>query len=161
MPLASWWCLFTILLLLTGVASAQTKWPDFMSKLHPGLSQSPVTVMMWASGAAEPPSPDVPPTKTRWWGRWAGWACENQVCDTKLMVEKVTAQGATIIYGFASAKTKPFTARLEARFVGDELQATFRSGAKLAYRMREEGDLEFLVVSSDGKRTWGILSKDK
>jgi hypothetical protein len=75
-------------------------------------------------------------------------------------VVKVTAEGTTIIYGFASANVKPFTARVEGKFVGDELQATLRGGPKLAYRMRKEGDLEFLWRSG-GQWAAGILSKDK
>lgn len=160
MHLANWWHLFTILLLSTGVASAQTNWPDFMSKLDPGLSASPVAAVVPASVTVEPPAPDVPPDKARWSGKWAGWACQDQVCDTKLIVEKVTAESATIIYAFASANVKPFTAHLEAKFVGDELQATLRSGAKLAYRMRREGDVEFLW-RREAQWAAGILSKEK
>jgi hypothetical protein len=33
--------------------------------------------------------------------QWSGWACRNQSCDAKLIVEKVTATGATVIHGFA------------------------------------------------------------
>ncbi|MEK6666483.1 MAG: hypothetical protein AABZ20_08685 [candidate division NC10 bacterium] len=156
----AWLQLLALLLLCPGLASAQTNWPDFMPKLDPGLSTSPVAAVVPPSVTVEPPAPDVPPDKARWSGKWSGWACQDRVCDTKLVVEKVTTEGATIIYAFASAKAKPFTARLEAKFVGDELQATPRSGAKLAYRMRKEGDIEFLWRSG-GQWAAGILSKDK
>jgi hypothetical protein len=152
------WHLVAILLLSPGVASAQTNWPDYMSQLHPGLSQSPASVMVWSANI-EPPSPDVPVDKARWSGSWSGWACPNQVCETKLVVERVTTEGASIIYGFASDKVNPFTARLEARFVGGELQATLQTGSKLAYRMRKEGDLEFMALRTDGEWTVGVLSK--
>jgi len=86
--------------------------------------------------------------------------CRDRVCDTKLVVEKVTSEGATIIYAAASAHVKPFTERLEGQFVGDELHATLGNGAKLAYRMRNKGDLEFVWRKSD---LWyaGVLSKVK
>jgi len=151
---------FATLLLCPGLALAQTNWPDFMPKLKPGLSQSPVAAVVPPSAVVEPPTPDVPPDKARWFGKWSGWACKDKVCDTKLVVEKVTAVGATIIYAFASSNGKPFTARVEGQFIGDELQATLRNGAKLAYRMRKEGDLEFLW-RREAQWTAGILSKDK
>ena len=74
-------------------------------------------------------------------------------------MEKVTAEGATIIYAFASARLNPFHERLEATFVGDELRATFSSGASLAYRMRRDGNIEFLFWSSENEWQAGILSK--
>jgi hypothetical protein len=157
-----WWRLTSAVLLLSaGAASAQTPWPDYISKMEPGVSQSPVSVMVWSTNN-ERPAADVPASKARWSGKWAGYVCMHQLCETKLIVEKVTATGATILYGIASQKTKPYTARLNAIFVGDELQATLRSGAKLAYRMRPEGDVEFLIQTASGKvETPGILSKEK
>ena len=85
-------------------------------------------------------------------------------------MEKVTADGAAIIYAVASAKKKPNTARLNAKFVGGELQATFRNGAKVSCRMRPEGDLEVFWRTANVCREWsaclpewygGVLSKDK
>jgi hypothetical protein len=133
-------------------------WPD-LSRAEPGLTQSPVSVIMW-SVDIEPPGRDVPPDKARWSGNWAGWACRNQACDARLIVEKVTPGGATIIYGFASERVKPVTARLEAKWVGQQLEATFRDGAKVAYRMRPEGDVE--VYYRKGAEWYGgVLSKEK
>ena len=160
--------LITILALSAGAASAQTKWPD-LSKRDPGISQSPVAAVVWSANI-EPPGPDVPADKARWSGKWSGWACVNQSCDARLIVEKVTADGAAIIYAVASAKKKPNTARLSAKFVGEELQATFRNGAKVSYRMRPEGDLEVFWRTPNVCRElsaclpeWygGVLSKDK
>jgi hypothetical protein len=133
-------------------------WPD-LSKAEPGLSQSPVSVVMW-SVDIERPGPDVPPDKARWSGKWAGWACRSQECDARLIVEKVTPAGASIIYGFASKRVKPVTARLDAKFVGERLEATFRDGARVAYRMRPEGDIE--VYYRKGSAWYGgVLSKEK
>jgi hypothetical protein len=138
--------------------SPPAAWPD-LSKAEPGLTQSPVTVIMW-SGDIEPPGADVPSSKARWSGKWAGWACRNQACDARLIVEKVTSAGAAIIYGFASESVKPVTARLEATFVGEQLEATFRDGATVAYRMRPEGDIE--VYYRKGSHWYaGVLSREK
>jgi len=133
-------------------------WPD-LSKAQAGLSQSPVMVVMWSTNI-EAPGADVSPDKAKWSGRWAGWACRQQSCDARLIVEKVTAEGASIIYGFASKDVAPVTARLEAKFVGQELQATFRDGATVAYRMRPEGDVE-VYYRRESYWYGGVLSKEK
>jgi len=149
----------TLSLLWSGFTSAQTQWPNFMPNLAAGLSTSPVAAVIPSDATVVPPTPDVSPDKARWSGKWSGWVCRNQVCDTKLVVEKVTAEGATIIYAFASARQNPFNARLEATFVGDELRATLRNGASLAYRMREDGNIEFMWWRSENDWAVGILSK--
>jgi len=154
----SW--MFATLLLCPGLGWAQSSWPDFMPRLNSALSQSPVASVVPPDVVVEPPTPDVPPDKARWSGKWSGWACQDQACDTKLVVEKVTTAGATIVYAFASSGIKPFTARVEGQFVGDELQAALGNGAKLAYRMRKEGELEFLW-RREAHWAAGILSKDK
>jgi len=136
-----------LLILCPSLSLAQTNWPDFMPTLNPAVSQSPVAAVVLPGAHVEPPAPNVPPDKARWSGTWSGWACPDALCDTKLIVEMVTAEGATMIYAFASAKQKPYTTRVEAVFVGGELQATLPSGAKLAYRMRNEGEVEFLYRS--------------
>jgi hypothetical protein len=143
------------------VAWSQTPWPDFMSKLEPGLSTSPVIVVLPPDIVVQAPAADLPPDKARWSGKWRGWACRDQTCDTRLIVEKVNASGASIIYAFASADLKPSILRAEAKFVGEELQATFRSGAKIAYRFRKDsGDIEYYYQRDSG---WvaGVLSKEK
>jgi len=49
--------------------------------------------------------------------------------------------------------------RIEAKFHGEELQGTLASGAKIAYRFRESGDLEFHYQRN---ADWlaGVLSRD-
>lgn len=159
MYLTLWRRAFALLFAWSALAVAQTAWPDFMSRLSPSSSVSPVDAVLPANVIVEPPTPDVPPDKARWSGKWSGWACQDRVCSTKLVVEKVTADAAGIIYAFASADAKPPPERVEAKFVGDELQATLRSDAKLAYRMRIDGNLEFLFRRGN---QWaaGILSRD-
>ena len=142
-----------------GTAAAQTNWPDFMPRLRPGLPLSPVAVVL-PNAAVEQPAPSVPAEKARWSGKWAGYACKDQVCDTKLIVETVTTAGATIIYAFAAADVRPYHVRVEAKFVDDELQATLPDGSKVAYRMRKEGDVEFLY-RKEPRWAAGILSKER
>lgn len=153
-------CLWVIAtsFLLPVFAWSQTIWPDFMPTLVPGQSQSPVAAVVPPNSLIETPSADVPADKARWSGIWAGWLCRDKACDTKLVVEKVTAEGATIVYAFASSNVKPYTVRLEGKFIGDELQATLENGARLAYRMRNKGDLEFIWRKGD---QWyaGVLAK--
>ena len=60
------------------------------------------------------------------------------------MVEQVAAEGATIVYSFASRTVPPFVERMSARFVGDTLQAVLGGGARIAYRMRPDGGIDFL-----------------
>jgi len=160
MAIPKWWlgCLLTVVWI--GSAGAQTIWPEFMPNLRADLSLSPVAVEMLPATVKQP-APDVPPEKARWSGRWAGWACRDRACDTKLIVETVTSESATIIYDFASAWVKPDSFRTEARFVDDELQATFPNGAKVAYRMRKGGDVEFLYRNGPADWVAGILSKEK
>jgi len=151
-------CLIAV---LTGCAAVgQTSWPDFMPTLAPGKSNSPVAAYLPANTEITPPEADVPAAKAAWSGKWSGWACRDIACDTKLAVEKVTTDGATIIYSFASGQVKPFMTRAQAKFVGDELQADIGGGANVAYRMRSDGNIEFLWTRG---QAWvaGILSKDK
>lgn len=144
---------------LPAVSAAGTPWPDFMSSLEPGKSSSPVTFYLPANTEITPPASDLPATKAAWSGRWSGWACRDQACDTKLAVEKVTNDGASIIYSFASKQGKSVV-RLEAKFVGNELQADTGGGARVAYRMRPDGHVDFLWAKGQAWEA-GILSKDK
>jgi hypothetical protein len=97
-------------------AFAQTNWPDFMGTLKPGASVGPAAGLL-ADTTITPPDPEVPFERARWSGKWTGWACEGKVCDTKLAVEKVTAEGATIVYAVASNRVKPFSYRFEANLL--------------------------------------------
>ena len=143
----------------TAPTTVPTNWPEFMPTLQSGPSASPVEAVLPSGVIIEPPGPDVPTDKTKWSGTWSGWACRNETCATKLAVQKIVPDGASIIYVFASANGKGSPIRADGRFVGDELQATLPSGARLAYRMRKDGDLEFLYRKGD---EWaaGILTSD-
>jgi hypothetical protein len=104
-----------------------------------------------------PPATDVREEKARWSGRWRGWACNYYSCDTKLVVETVVGDGATIVFAYAAPKEKPITTRLQATFVGNELQAILPGGASVAYRMRACGDIEFMY-RRDARCSAGVLS---
>lgn len=141
-------------------AVGQTPWPDIMPTLAPGKSDSPVAASLPANTEITPPGADVPAAKAAWSGKWRGWACRDFACDTKLAVEKVTTDGATIIYSFASAQVRPFMTRVQAKFVGDELQAEIGGGARVTYRMRSDANIEFLWTRGQASAA-GILSKEK
>jgi hypothetical protein len=139
--------------------AAQTPWPDFMPTLVAGPSSSPIAAVRPDDARVIPPASDVPADKRRWSGNWAGWACSDRACDTKLVVETVTADSATIVYSFASAQVGKTMHRVEARFIGNELQATLPSGSQITYRMREEGSIEFLW-RRDTRSVAGLLTKE-
>ena len=107
-----------------------------------------------------PPAADLPPAKAAWSGIWSGWACRNKTCDIKLAVREVRADGATIIYSFASPWIGPFMTQVEAEFVGEEVQAYIGKGISVAYRMRTNGYVECLLTQGEN---WvaGVLSRDK
>jgi len=152
------WVVLSILFAAPALAAAQTKWPQFMPALERGVSEGSMSAVLPNDIVVETPGADVSSERAKWSGKWSGWACRSRKCDTKLVVEKVSNDGAFIIYAFASESVKPFTVRLQARFVGEELQATLEGGARVAYRMRDEGDLEFLWWKG-GQSAAGVLSK--
>ena len=66
--------------------------------------------------------------------------------------------GATIVYMFASPYAKPFNARVDATFFGDELRATLSDGARITYRMRKDESIDYSFRRGSA---WadGVLSK--
>ncbi len=155
--------LVAITLALTTLAGCaeigQPKSPN-LGASQPRKSTSPVAAALPADIQITPPAADLPGARAAWSGIWSGWACGERACDTKLAVEKVTAEGATIVYSFASRDVPPFVERTTAKFVGDELQAVLGGGALITYRMRPDGSLDFLWTKG---QDWsvGILSREK
>ena len=148
-----------IVVLGGGIARGQTNWPDFMANLKPGESNSPFAAELPANTEITPPAVNLPPEKASWSGKWHGWACKDRVCDTKLAVETISNEGAAIIYCFASER-EMFVRRVQAKFAGNELRADIGGGASVVYRMRPDGNIDFMWMS--GKRLIsGILSKEK
>lgn len=142
------------------MAHAQSDWPEFMPTLKPGASKSPVVAAALADATVEAPAPEVPEDQARWSGRWTGWACLSRACDTRLVVEKVSATEATIVYAFASADQAPYTVRALAQFVGDELQAVLPACSKLKYRMRASGKVIEFHCQQGSRWMAGVLSRE-
>ena len=154
-----------VLVLSLAVASftvvAQTKWPGFMPQLKPTISTSPNKANLPADLKVVPPAADVPPERALWSGTWTGWACHDAVCETRLAVETVTREGADVVYVFADARQKGNPVRVAGKFSGSELQATLPSGGTITYRLRADGNMEFLFTQSAEQWAVGLLTKDK
>jgi len=151
----------TVLLCLACAVEAQVSWPDFNPPPMPGASVSPVQVSLPPDVKINPPAAELPTTRSRWSGKWTGWACGGAACDTKLAVEAVMPEGATIIYVFGSASVKPNAVRVDAKFVGEELHATLPSGSRIAYRFRADDSIDFLWIGRSNNVVGGVLSKER
>ena len=142
------------------LCQAQVTWPQFNPPLKPGPANSPVAAVFPADVVIDTPDAGLDPQRTRWLGRWGGWACADAVCETKLAVEKVTSDSALIIYVFGSSSIRSNPQRVEAKFVGDELHGTLASGSRVAYRYRGDGSIDFLFLPRNGNPVGGVLSKE-
>lgn len=140
------------------LASAQTNWPSFMASLEPGLSNSTVMAVLPPDAVVHAPESTVSSDKARWSGKWSGWGCQAQLCDVKLVVEKVTDQGASILYSSASLAQGSLSQRFEAKFKANELEGVFSGGTWLNLRMRKSGVIEFLLALPGGRSGAGVLS---
>ncbi len=131
-----------------------------MPSLEPGKPRSPVAAYLPDFIKIIPPAADLPAMKAAWSGVWSGWACRNWACATRLAVVTVTTDGAWIIYSFVTGSGRSYLTQVQARFVGDELQADFGGGSRVSYRMRPDSNVEFMW--SQGQN-WavGILTKDE
>ncbi len=145
---------------LVGCAEARQSTSPSLRAGHPTRSTSPASAFLPADLQITPPAADLPAAKAAWSGIWSGWACRERACDTKLAVEKITAEGATIVYSFASRTVPPFVERTSARFVGHTLQAGLSGGARIMYRVRPDGALDFLWTNDQDWST-GILSREQ
>ncbi len=148
----------------SGIASAQTAWPPYVSQFKHQSSTSPVAAVVPFDAAVNAPSNGLSPSKARWSGIWSGWGCLEQACDIKLVVENVTNEGATIIYVGASDSSQ-ISQKVQAVFSGDELQVTLSTGTLLSFRFRtgSAGVMEFVGYGpTNGKnvlRIAGVLSQ--
>lgn len=152
---------FIFLTLAAWLVSAQTSWPGYISQLEHDTSESPQSAVVPPDAAVQVPRSDLSPSKARWSGIWSGWGCQSRVCDIKLVVEKLSEAGATIVYVGASA-TNRLSERVQAAFVGDELTASLSTGTVLSFRIRPDnsGVMEFVGNAADGAvRVSGVLSK--
>lgn len=149
--------------LIGSLAQAQNHWPAWppvMSQLQVGPSESSVTAELPADVAVEGPDASTAGhPMARWSGIWQGWACLAAQCDVKIAIEKVSADTATVVYAGASA-TQRTTERGEAKFVGSEMQMKLHTGAILALRLREDGDMEMSLWKNAAQLiSLGVLTK--
>lgn len=141
---------------------AQTAWPAYMASLASALSESTVTAVLLPDVKITVPDAGLSKDKARWSGLWAGWACRGWQCDVRLAVEQVSESGATVVYAGATAGQAQITERAQALFDGDELHVRLRTGAKLALRMRLDGDVELSLWKPDDKLvSAGVLTQKK
>lgn len=117
--------------------AAATAWPAYMPGLSPALSDSAVAAQLPPDVVITPPNAALPAGKARFSGVWQGSACMARACDIRIAVESVTATGATVVYAGANEQQPQVTDRTQASFVGRELHARLRTGARLVMRLRE------------------------
>jgi len=158
-PLAAL-CL-AIALACTGPASAQTAWPAYMPQLLAGPSESDVAAPLPGDVKVVAPDASLAPDKARWSGIWRGWACFARQCEVNLAVEQVSERQATLVYTTASARQEQLTERVQGEFVGDELHARMKTGAKAILRVRADGSaMELSVWTPDDKlQAAGVLTQ--
>lgn len=151
-------CLWGAAAVLALAARAQTAWPDYMTDLPRVPSESPVTAELAPKPAA--PQADLPPELARWAGLWKGWACFAAACDVQIDLRDLSAAGATVRYAGASAQQTVVDETAEGRFVGQELETRLKTGARLALRLRVDGDMEMSLWRPDSQLlSAGVLSR--
>lgn len=137
-----------------------TYWPPIIGYAHPGITTSPVKAVLPESAVISPPSPDTPPERAKWLGRWSGTACTDDACDIKLAVLSVTGDKARIIQMIGASWVNPNPDIRDAVFEGDELILRSETRLRVAYRMRPSGIVEMLRVAPNGGLVWGTLAKE-
>ena len=153
---------FALLVSMGQLIAAQTNWPGYISQLEHDTSESTVAAVLPTDASVQAPASTVPSNKARWSGIWSGWGCQPRVCDIKLVVEKVTDGGATIIYAAASDSSE-LRERVQAAFTDDELIATLSTGTVLSFRIRSgsSGVMEFVGFNKGEVRIAGVLSQNE
>lgn len=136
------WVALAICAFLTADLGAQTAWPDFMPRLQPAISESPVSAVLPAGGTSVAPDASLPLERTRWHGLWHGWACGGMQCDVRIKVEQVSSRQATVAFASANAIQGLLAERTTGRFDQNELHAPLSGGARLVMRLRADGDME-------------------
>ena len=148
----------TLFCSMSTLVFSQTHWPDYISSIEPDVSESPIAALLPQDVAVLAADASLALDKARWSGHWAGWACSGRLCDIKLVVEKISAEGATIVYVGASA-SGTVSERIQAKFNANELQGRLSSGTQLSFRIRSEGIVEFVTHAKGIVRVGGVLSQ--
>ena len=152
-----------ILLALTcQLPNAQTKWPGYVWQFVHATSESPLAAVVPPDALVQAPDSKIDAAKARFSGIWSGWGCLGRVCDVKLVVEKVTDGGATIIYA-AATDSSELSERVQADFTGDELVATLSTGTVLSFKIRSGSGrvMEFVGFNKGELRIAGVLSQNE
>ena len=131
-----------------------------MAALEPDKSDSPVAAVWPDDVVLHAPDGALSPDKARWSGRWTGWAWQGRLCDIKLAVESVTAEGAEVVYSRGAALLGKLCERLTMRFAGNELRATLGNGVEFFLRMRSTEPVVELFGRIARFQFAGVLAKE-
>jgi pimeloyl-ACP methyl ester carboxylesterase len=129
-----------------------------VASLEPEPSESTVPAIVPPDVCIESPPPGLPVSITAWCGAWSGWADQGRTSDVKLIVEKVSADGATVVCARASARRGPQSERVVADWYEGELQANLQDGAFVRFRMRNPDVVELLWRDAVGRMA-GVLTQ--
>ncbi|MDB5912340.1 MAG: hypothetical protein JWP22_1015 [Ramlibacter sp.] len=143
---------------LSAGAGAQTAWPDATADNQPGASHSARSVRLPADVKLMSARADPAGAHAAWSGGWRGWGCPAFTCDVALVVEEARGDEATVVIAAAGSELD-LSERVQARFVGDELQARLADGSTMQFRQRADGNVDFLWRR---RADWvaGVLGKD-
>ena len=135
-----------------------TYWPMGIDKLQVRESTSENQAVFPPTVVIDSPAPGVAPERTKWLGKWSGWASRGCTCDVKLAVLSVTNEEARIIQLWAATGVDADPTIRSAKFVGDELVMRV-DRLRIAYRMRPTGEVELVRFNPDGLVIWGVMGK--
>ena len=148
--------IFSICASITVTSCTTTNWPAAIGVEQPAISQS-ARKTTWPDIPVEPPLPNVAPDRSRWSGKWEGWACQSYACDTKLLVVSVSNEGAKVVPLWAMNRSESPHPIRDAVFVGDELHIV-SDEPKFYYRIRKNGQMEMMRMSND-VMGYGVMTK--
>ncbi len=129
-----------------------------MASLEPELSESTVPAIVPHDVRIESPPPGLPDSITAWCGAWSGWADQGRTSDVRLIVEKVSFDGATVVCVRASARRGQQSERAMAAWHGGGLQVNLPDGAIVHLRMRDPQVVELLWRDAGGRMA-GVLTQ--
>ncbi|MEM7403669.1 MAG: dienelactone hydrolase family protein [Pseudomonadota bacterium] len=148
-----------MLVISSASAAAATPWPDYMPRLKAAISENTVDAKLPENVRVVAPEANVPAEHARFSGLWSGWACRSQFCDVKIAVERVDEASATVVYARAYLGSGTPHDRLRGRFKDGELHGSLPDGRTLALRLRDDGDMEMLVLADGRPGATGVLTQ--
>lgn len=147
------------LLVGMGGVCAQTTWPAVLAENVSAASLSTRAIRLPADVRLTRAAPAAAGARAAWSGGWRGWGCQGFSCDVGLVVEDIRGDQATIVVALAAAGGLDISQRLQARFVGNELEARLADGTSVHFRQRPDRQLDFMWRR---QQDWvgGVLTKD-